>query len=74
MKTPKKNKKALSIIKKILIILGYSVAAAFFAAVLAVLNSGYPEQELGRLALEGVEYTLAEIENGTFYFLDGILE
>ncbi len=73
METPKTSSKILAVLKKILIVVGFVVAAAFFAAVLAVLNSGYLEQELNLLALNGVEYTLAEIETGTFSFLDGLL-
>ncbi len=63
----------MKIVKGILLILGFSVAAALFAAVLAVLNSGYLEQQIATVALEGVERTIAYIDEGKLSFLDGLL-
>ncbi len=74
METPSKKDSAIQWAKRILLLVWYVVAAAFFAAVLAVLASGYIEQELGLLALDGIEYTIAEIEKGTLDFFEGSLD
>ncbi len=63
----------MKIVKAIAIIIGFSAAAAFFAAVLALLNSGYIESQISIYALEGVERTLEYIDEGALSFLDGLI-
>ncbi len=73
MEPSTKKEKVIKVVKRVLLIIWLTVAAVLFAAVLLILNSGYIEQMLSDFALQGVEYTISEIDIGTFDFLDGIL-